>query len=140
MMVMLMTMMMMMMMMMKVNCFCGMVVDKRHLALFSFGANFQRFSPSAISETPGAKFEPAQNMSSDFFEESCAVLITTKPWHHINMNVVIIIIFISSSAMSSFTVYVTLSLIFKYSARGDSLSQEKSRDYRDFLFNRQLVF
>ena len=34
------------------------------------------------SPTPWTGFEPAQNLSSDFVEWSCAAVITTTPWHH----------------------------------------------------------
>ena len=43
----------------------------------------QRSSPSRISDTQWAGFEPAQNLSSDFVEWSFAVVITTTLWHHI---------------------------------------------------------
>ena len=42
----------------------------------------QRSSPSRISDTPRAAFEPAQNLSSGFVEWSCAVVITTTPGRH----------------------------------------------------------
>ena len=32
-----------------------------------------------ISKTPGAGFQPAQNLSSLFFEGSCAVMTTSTP-------------------------------------------------------------
>ena len=39
----------------------------------------KRFSPSQISETQRAGFEPTQNLSSYFAEGSCTVAITTTP-------------------------------------------------------------
>ena len=78
--------MMMMMMMMLMNCFCGMV-DRRkafypyYQPYFQLPPYFwdycQRSSPSPISDTPRAGFEPAQNLSSGLVEWSCAVVITT---------------------------------------------------------------
>ena len=53
---------------MMMNWFCGMV-DKRS-------------PPSQISDTPRAKYEPVQNLSSSFVDWSCAVVITTTPRHH----------------------------------------------------------
>ena len=48
-------------------------------SLFSSRDHCQRPSPSRISDTPRAGFEPAQNLSSGFDEWSCAVVITTTP-------------------------------------------------------------
>ena len=60
---------------MMMNCFCGMV-DRRK----AFSRDHcQRSSPSRISDTPRAGFEPAQNLSSGFGEWSCTVVITTTP-------------------------------------------------------------
>ena len=42
----------------------------------------QRFSPSQISDTPRAGFQSAQNLSSDYDEWSCAVVITTTLLYH----------------------------------------------------------
>ena len=67
-------MMMMMMKMMKMNCFCGMVISSRD--------HCQRSSPSWISNTPRAEFEPAQKLSSGFAEWNCAVMITTTTQRH----------------------------------------------------------
>ena len=62
------------------NCFCGMVDRRDHC---------QSSSPTGISDTPRAGFEPAQNLSSGFAEWSCAVLIITTLWHHlVNMKMV----------------------------------------------------
>ena len=58
------------------------LTDERCLCLISSRDHCQRFSPSQISDTPRAGFEPAQNLSSDFVEGSCAVAITTKPRRH----------------------------------------------------------
>ena len=68
-------MMMMMMMMMIMNCFCGMIDRRKALSLISTLDHCQRSSPSRISDTPRAGFEPAQNLSSDFVEWSCTVVM-----------------------------------------------------------------
>ena len=73
--------MMMIMMMMIMNCFCAMVDRRKAFSLISSRDHCQRSSPSRISDTPRAEFEPAQNLSSDLVEWSCAVVITTKPLH-----------------------------------------------------------
>ena len=52
------------------------------VSLISNRDHCQRSSPSRISDTPRAGFEPAQNLSSGFVEWSCAVVITTTPRHH----------------------------------------------------------
>ena len=70
-------MMMMMMMMMMMNCFCGMIDQRKAFNLISSRTYCQISSPSRISDTPRAGFEPAQNLSSGLVEGSCAVVITT---------------------------------------------------------------
>ena len=59
------------------NCFCGMVDWWKMFSLISSWDHCQRSSPSWISNTLWAGFEPAQNLSSGFVELSCAVVITT---------------------------------------------------------------
>ena len=71
--------MMMMMMMMMMNFFCGMVDRRKAFSLISSRDHCQISSPSQISDTPRAGFEPAQNLNSGLFELSCAVVITTTP-------------------------------------------------------------
>ena len=66
-------------MMMMMNCFCGMVDRRKAFSLISSRDHCQRSSPSWISNTLRAGFEPAQNLSSGFIEWTCAVVITT---HH----------------------------------------------------------
>ena len=66
-------------MMMMMNCFCGMVDWRKVFSLISSRDHCQRSSPSQISNTPQAGFEPAQNLSSGLVEWSCAVVITTTP-------------------------------------------------------------
>ena len=69
-------------MMMMMNCFCGMVNQRKVFSLISSWDHCQRSSPSRISDTPQAGFEPAQNLSSGLVEWSCAVVITTTPWRY----------------------------------------------------------
>ena len=69
--------------MMMMNCFCGMVDRRKVFNLISGRDHCQISSPLWISDTPWAGFEPAQNLSSGLDQGSCAVVITTTPWHHI---------------------------------------------------------
>ena len=72
-----------MMMMMMMNCFCGMVDRRKAFSLISSRDHCQRSSPSRISDTSQAGFEPAQNLSSGLAEWSCAVEICSTPcWHY----------------------------------------------------------
>ena len=65
------------------NCFCGMVDRRKAFSLISSLDHCQKSSPSRISGTPRAGFEPAQNLSSGLVELSCAVVvITTTPRRH----------------------------------------------------------
>ena len=50
--------------------FCGMVDRRKAFRLIFSRCHCQRSSPSRISHTLGAGFEPAQNLSSGFVEES----------------------------------------------------------------------
>ena len=61
-------MMMMMMMMMMMNCFCGMVYRRKAFSLICSREHCERPSPSRISNTPRAGFEPAQNLKSGLVE------------------------------------------------------------------------
>ena len=61
-------MMMMMMMMMMVNRFCGMVDRRKACSLNLSWDHCQRSSPSLISDTLRAGFEPAMNLSSGLVE------------------------------------------------------------------------
>ena len=72
-----MMMMMIMIMMMLMRCFRGIVDQRKAFSLISSWDHFQRLSPLRISDTPRARFEPEQNLSSGFVELSCAVVITT---------------------------------------------------------------
>ena len=65
---------------MVMNCFYGMVDRRKAFSLISSRDHCQRSSPSRISNTLRAGFEPARNLSSGFVEGSCAVMITTTPW------------------------------------------------------------
>ena len=62
------------------NCFCDMVDRWKAFSLISSWDHCQRFSPSWISDTSRAGFEPAQNLNSGFVEWSCAVVITTTEY------------------------------------------------------------
>ena len=68
--------MMIMMMMMMINCFSGMFDQRKAFSLISRWDHCQRSSPSRISDTLQAGFEPAQNLSSGLVEWSCAVVIS----------------------------------------------------------------
>ena len=70
--------------MMMMNCFCGMVDWRKAFSHISSRDYCQRSSPSRISDTPRAGFEPKQNLSSGLVEWSCAVVITTTPRRHIS--------------------------------------------------------
>ena len=50
------------------NYFCGMVDRRKAFSLISSRDHCQRSSPSRISNTPRAGFEPAQNLSSGLVE------------------------------------------------------------------------
>ena len=67
---------------MMMNCFCGMVDQWKMFSLISNQDQFQRYSPSQISDTPQTGFEPVQNLILGFTEWSCAVVITITLWHH----------------------------------------------------------
>ena len=60
--------MMVMMMMMMVSCFCGMVDRRKTFSLISSRGNCQKSSQLGIYDTPQARFEPVQNLSSGFVE------------------------------------------------------------------------
>ena len=57
------------------NCYCVTVDWQKAFNLISSRDHCQRSSPSQISDTPRAGFEPAQNLSSGFVEWSCAVVM-----------------------------------------------------------------
>ena len=62
------------------NYSCGMVDQRKAFSLIFSRDYCQRSSPSWISETPRAGFEPVQNLSSGFVEWSRSVVITTTRW------------------------------------------------------------
>ena len=68
--------------MVMMNCFCGMVDQRKAFSLISSRDHCLGSSPLGIFDMPQARFEPAQNLSSDFVELSCAVVITTTPLCH----------------------------------------------------------
>ena len=61
------------------NCFCGMVDRRKTFSLISYRDHCQRSSPSTISDTTRARFEPAQDLSLRFAELDCAVVIVNAP-------------------------------------------------------------
>ena len=77
------------------NCFCGMVDRRKGFSLISSRDHCQRSSPSRISDTPRAGFEPAQNLSSGLVERSCAAVITPTPQRQNRTKLVVFLIFIS---------------------------------------------
>ena len=79
MMMVMMMMMMLMMMMMMINCFCGMGGRWKEFSVISSGSYCQISTPSRISNTPRAGFEPTQDPSLGFVKWSCAVVITATP-------------------------------------------------------------
>ena len=62
-----------------VSWFCGMVDRRKTFRLIFSRDHSQRSSPSRISHTSGAGYECEQNLSPDFVEWSCTVVITTTP-------------------------------------------------------------
>ena len=60
--------------------FCRMVYWWKELSLISRRDHCQRFSPSQISDMSQARFELVQDLSPNFVEWSCAVVLTTTPW------------------------------------------------------------
>ena len=59
------------------------LADRRNaFNLISSRDHCQRFSPSWISNTPQAGFEPVQNLSLSLVEWTCAVVLTTTPRRH----------------------------------------------------------
>ena len=66
-----------------INCFCSMVVQRKAFSVISSQDHYQSSSPSQISDTLQAGFEPAPNFTWGLVEPSCAVVITTTPRCHI---------------------------------------------------------
>ena len=88
--------------------FCGVVNRRKTFSLISSREPCQRSSPSRISDTPQAGFEPAQNLSSGFVEWSCAVVITTTPRHHCAMSPCYIVLHHYATALLYFSYYLYL--------------------------------
>ena len=78
---------------MMMNCFCGMVDRRKRFSLISSRDHCQISSPSRISHTPRAGFEPAQNLSSGLVEWSCAVVITTTPRRHYDLQCILYLVY-----------------------------------------------
>ena len=64
-------------MMMMMNFFCCIFERQKAFSLISSLDLCQRSSPSQFSNTPWARFEPAQNLSLDLVEWRCEVMIIT---------------------------------------------------------------
>ena len=126
---------MMMMMMMMMNCFCSMVDWRKAFSLISSRDHCQRSSPSRISDTLWAGFEPAQNLSSDFVDWSCAVVISTTPrriWLQKYLNFGKTLVFEGVSTASKLfssldsclydVTYMTMQQLYKFQYRFNSLA------------------
>ena len=74
-------------MMMMMNGFCGMVDQRKAFSLILSWNHFRISSPSRISYTARAGFEPAKNLSSGFVEWTYAVVITTTPKRHVSSSI-----------------------------------------------------
>ena len=70
---------------MMMNCFCGMVHQRKEFRLFLSWDHCQKSSPSRTSNISQAGFEPVQNLSSGFIEWSCTMVIITTPQNHTNL-------------------------------------------------------
>ena len=81
-------------MMMMMNGFCGMVDQQKAFNLIYSRDHCLRSSTLRISDTSRAGFEPAQSLSSDLVECSCAVVITTtlRRQNRVTINLLIIIV------------------------------------------------
>ena len=125
----------MMMMMMMMNCFCSMVDWQKAFSLISSRDHCQRSSPSRISDTLRAGFEPAQNLSSDFVDWSCAVVISTTPrriWLQKYLNFGKTLVFEGVSTASKLfssldsclydVTYMTMQQLYKFQYRFNSLA------------------
>ena len=124
-----------MMMMMMMNCFCSMVDWRKAFSLISSRDHCQRSSPSRISDTLRAGFEPAQNLSSDFVDWSCAVVISTTPrriWLQKYLNFGKTLVFEGVSTASKLfssldsclydVTYMTMQQLYKFQYRFNSLA------------------
>ena len=77
---------------MMMNCFCGMVDQRKAFSLISSGDHCQRSTPLLISDAPWAGFKPVQNLISGLVEWSCAVMITITPRCHMTYKKVRVLI------------------------------------------------
>ena len=64
------------------NCFGGMVNQRKALVLISNQDHFNRSSRSRMSNTLLLGFKNVQNLSSGFVVCSCTVVIITTFWHY----------------------------------------------------------
>ena len=63
------------------NCFCGLVDQRKALTLISSWNNCGGVSLSQTSDMPQAGFESLPTLSSDFVKWDCAVVITNTQLH-----------------------------------------------------------
>ena len=70
------------MMMKTINCFCGMVDQRKAFSLISRKDHCQRFSSLQISDIHQAEFVSVRNLNSGLVEWKCAVVITTTLWEY----------------------------------------------------------
>ena len=71
------------MMMKMMNCFCGMIDQWKLFTIYFSQDHCQRFPPPQIFNTLQGEFEHALNLSSDFVDLSCVVVVTITPWRQV---------------------------------------------------------
>ena len=107
------------------------LIDERR-SLISSQDHCQRSSPSRISDTPWAGFEPAQNLSSGFDKWICTVVITTIPWRHFFNKII-------KNPPSNFTPHETITLDDRgppwINSKVKYLINEKNAAYKNHLKN-----
>lgn len=67
----------------KMNCFCGVIDQRKALNLTQGQEHCQRFSRLQIIDSLLAEFDPAQNLIEDIDDLLYAAVITTTPQRHI---------------------------------------------------------
>ena len=99
------------MMVMLMNYFCYAVDQQKAFSLVSSRDYCQKSASLQISDMPRAGFESLQKLSLGLAEWSCAVMITTTPWH--NMMIVILFLFIYNNTFLLQTEVLMRLLIIK---------------------------
>ena len=97
-----------------------MVDQRKAFSLISSRDHCQRSSPSWISDTPRAGFEPAQNLSSSLVERSCAVVITATPRRHVTVSDKVIV------DMTAFPYH--FHPFYRHSDFSQGITEESSKD------------